>query len=560
MLNKLDLSFWRRIMSKSNAKEKLHRCFDCLDAKVVVLSGPWGCGKTFLLNEEFLVKESSGLYASLFGVSSLEEIKKDLILNCLSLSGDAANAVLPIIRNVIQSLCHFLQYGQALQVITDIQWLAVAEKLLSNKIIILDDIERRKSSLSIQELFGFINKYTKKPHNCRFILVLDKDKIEDNTWDIYKEKIIDEEIYFSIAPNEAFDTAKQSFKSDYLPEELFNSLKSACAICGFRNIRILQKIIRTTKLFFSNVEDECNLLLQHFSPSIALICGIYYQAFEKTITLDSIFKLSPSLFYENEVSTLDKEDLEYWRDLLQNLGIYHCDAFEQLLINFFNKGNLDKTQLNILLSSKKKSLELQSQREKIEKFYDDIYWNKDISYDQLRKTAEELEEYSTNLSPGGINNLLNVIEQIPGTEKIKNKILKSWQYYYLNIDHEEDPSLLFQLGSFREDIQQILQESTFHSERFTVLEVSRHIVEVRAWGEDHVRYLNALTEENFKHFIKTSSQEGFRLFIHMIWIIKEDQHFEKMMHTFKNACQSVIKESGSNDHLKDILKRESSKL
>lgn len=63
-------------MSKSNAKEKLHRCFDCLDAKVVVLSGPWGCGKTFLLNEEFLVKESSGLYASLFGVSSLEEIKK----------------------------------------------------------------------------------------------------------------------------------------------------------------------------------------------------------------------------------------------------------------------------------------------------------------------------------------------------------------------------------------------------------------------------------------------------------------------------------------------------
>lgn len=32
-------------MSKSNAKEKLHRCFDCLDAKVVVLSGPWGVWK-----------------------------------------------------------------------------------------------------------------------------------------------------------------------------------------------------------------------------------------------------------------------------------------------------------------------------------------------------------------------------------------------------------------------------------------------------------------------------------------------------------------------------------
>ena len=547
-------------MSKCNAKEKLHRCFDCLDAKVVVLSGPWGGGKTFLVNEEFLVKGSSGLYVSLFGVSSLEELKKDLILNCLSLSGDTTNVVLPIIKNVIKNLCHFLQYGQALQVITDIQWIALAEKLLSNKTIILDDIERRESTLSIQELFGFIDKYTKKPHNCRFILVLDKDKIEDKTWDIYKEKIIDEEIYFSIAPNEAFDTARQAFKSDFLPEELFNSLKSACAICGFRNIRILRKIICTTKLFFSNVEDDCSLLLQHFCPTIALISGVYYQAFEKTITLDSICKLSPSLFHENEVSTLDKEDLEYWRDLLQNLGIYYFDAFEQLLINFFIKGNLDKTQLNILLRSKKKSLELQIQREKIEKFYDDIYWNKDISYDQLRETAKELEKYSINLSPGGINNLLNVIEQIPETEKIKDKILQSWRSHYLSIDHEEDPGLLFQLESFREDIQKILQKSARYLERFTVPEVSRHIVEVRAWGEDHVRYLNGLTEENFKHFIKTSNQEDFRVFISMIWLIKGDQHFEKMMHTFNNACQSIIGESGSNDHFKDILERECSKL
>ena len=556
------VTHWINSMSKSDAKKKLQRCLTDLNMNVVALTGPWGCGKTFLVSEELVNKTPPALYASLFGVSSLDNIKKDLILNYLSLP-EKMVTVCTNLKSIAKGLTNYIPYGKTLQVMTDIQWLALAERLLSNKTIILDDIERRQHSLSIQELFGFIDKYTKKPHNCKFILILDKSKLEelaDKEWNVYKEKVIEEEIYLSITPDEAFNTAKQTFESNFLPEELFNSLKSACVICGFRNIRILQKVIYTTKFLFSNVEDEYSSLLQYFSPSIALLSGVYYQAFEKTITLDSICKLSPSLFYESEVSKLDKENLEYWKDLLQNLGIYYFDAFEQLLINFFIKGNLDKNQIHTLLSSKKESLRLQIQREKIEKFYDDIYWNKDISYDQLRETAKELEKDSINLSPSGINNLLNVIEQIPKALNIKDKILDSWRSNYLSINHEEDPSLLFQLGSFREDIQEILQQSILHSERFTVPEVSRHIVNKRGWGEKHERYLNGLTEEDLKQFIKTSSPADFHVFMDMMWLIKGNQHFEKMTRTFKDACQSVIEESGSSDHLKDILKRVSSKL
>ena len=70
-------------MSLSRTKERLVRLLGQGDNSVIALSGKWGTGKTHLWNE---VKDSSedqkvkdALYVSLFGLSSVDQVKRKLI-------------------------------------------------------------------------------------------------------------------------------------------------------------------------------------------------------------------------------------------------------------------------------------------------------------------------------------------------------------------------------------------------------------------------------------------------------------------------------------------------
>ena len=70
-------------MSLKNTKEQLILLLSNTDNNVIALSGKWGTGKTHLWNE---VKDKSGdekvkkaLYVSLFGQSSIDQIKRKLI-------------------------------------------------------------------------------------------------------------------------------------------------------------------------------------------------------------------------------------------------------------------------------------------------------------------------------------------------------------------------------------------------------------------------------------------------------------------------------------------------
>ncbi len=67
-------------------KKQLIELLENADNKVIALSGRWGTGKTHLWNEvktEFKdVKVQKALYVSLFGLSSIDQIKRKLIVRC----------------------------------------------------------------------------------------------------------------------------------------------------------------------------------------------------------------------------------------------------------------------------------------------------------------------------------------------------------------------------------------------------------------------------------------------------------------------------------------------
>jgi Cdc6-like AAA superfamily ATPase len=193
-------------MTLQSTKTHLIQLLEDKENKVVALSGKWGTGKSHLWDEvkatsqDDAVKDS--LYVSLFGLSDMTQIKLKIIQSALP-NADAhptawenAKIGLKSVQKVLKSV------HPGFSALDDLALLAVPT-ILKEKVIVLDDIERKHEKLSVDEVLGFIDEFTKL-HKARFVLILNSDQLNDKTvWDRLREKVIDQEIKLNTSPSGA---------------------------------------------------------------------------------------------------------------------------------------------------------------------------------------------------------------------------------------------------------------------------------------------------------------------------------------------------------------------
>ena len=89
---------------------------------------------------------------------------------------------------------------------------------LRNRFVVVDDIERKHASLSVDEVLGFVDEYSQN-FGTRFLLILNSDQFSaptDSTlWAAFREKVVEEELRFTPTPGEAFDIAVPNLNSPY---------------------------------------------------------------------------------------------------------------------------------------------------------------------------------------------------------------------------------------------------------------------------------------------------------------------------------------------------------
>lgn len=69
-----------------------------------------------------------------------------------------------------------------------------APSMLRERLIVLDDIERKHDNLDIDQVLGFIDEYTQQ-HNSRFLLILNSDQLNNlKVWHKLREKVVDQEL------------------------------------------------------------------------------------------------------------------------------------------------------------------------------------------------------------------------------------------------------------------------------------------------------------------------------------------------------------------------------
>ena len=147
-------------MSLKMAKEHLLTILGDEDYKVIALSGEWGIGKTTLWSELKLEAEDQkvkgALYVSLFGLSSIDQVKGKLLEASMPLpdsEGDKISAIKDVFN---ASSSHF----KVLETIARVGTTLIAPKALCNKLIVIDDIERKDEKLGISAILGFIDEYS----------------------------------------------------------------------------------------------------------------------------------------------------------------------------------------------------------------------------------------------------------------------------------------------------------------------------------------------------------------------------------------------------------------
>lgn len=144
-------------MTLNSTRERLSYLLSNDDVKVIALTGKWGTGKshmwTTLEGSSSEERVKNALYVSLFGLTSIDGIKSKLVQNAApSLERNKAllKSTKAIYGGAVKVLEGFHKGFAALNGIGEIAML-VAPAVLLERLIVLDDIERKHDQLNIEE-------------------------------------------------------------------------------------------------------------------------------------------------------------------------------------------------------------------------------------------------------------------------------------------------------------------------------------------------------------------------------------------------------------------------
>ena len=269
----------------------------------LLITGEWGVGKTYFfdnkLSEEIKgtsIKENESvkykpIRVSLSGVTSIDDIERRIVAELYPSLNKGLKWGKGIFK-LLSSVPKIKEY------IPEIPNSDVIDSETDNLIICFDDLERRSKTFPIDSLIGYINNLTEN-NNLKTIIIANTNKIEDESFDEIKEKLIGREIEYKINIEEVFDTLIQNEFQSF--SEYTNFLqKEKNFICSFFQD---YKNIRTLKFILTRYHD-IHSQIKKIAPSIN-----YIQSNKNTVLKETLlFTIAISIEHKGGYVTKKNKD------------------------------------------------------------------------------------------------------------------------------------------------------------------------------------------------------------------------------------------------------------
>jgi hypothetical protein len=409
-------------MSLEKSKQQLIRLLGEQDNSVIALSGKWGTGKTHLWNE---VKDASGdekvkkaLYVSLFGLSTVDQVKRKLIESAIP-GVESHGGLFDGIKSLFNAgVTAASQHYKAMAALKDLNVLLMAPVVLRDKLVVIDDIERKHSKLGIDEVLGFIDDYSKQ-FRVRFVLVLNDDQLSTDgdqakLWATFREKVIDEEIRLSTSAEEAFSIAIKLTPSEYAA-----ALKRASVACGLTNIRIVGKVVKAANQILAG-RDLDEAIQSRVVPSIVLFSAIHYRGIQDGPDIQFALNIANpdwTLFGrdKNAEPTEQEKREDRWRLLMQELGVHGCDEFEKVLVEFLECGLFEAERVQAIIDRYVAETQSMQAREAARAFLKRAFWDHRVGDAELLAEANQFQASAGLLDPYLATELFETLAKLSST-------------------------------------------------------------------------------------------------------------------------------------------------
>jgi hypothetical protein len=540
-------------MTIETTKTHLAAALDDADGKVIALSGRWGSGKSHLWTA---VQKASAndavknaIYVSLFGVTSMDQVKMKVVQSAVPIAAENPNlfkGVKTTLKGAVKTLEGLHKGFAGLGALGELAIL-LTPTILKNKVIVLDDIERKHQNLAVDEILGFIDEFTQR-HGSRFVLILNTDRLEDKPiWETFREKIIDVELKLETSPEEAFSIAIALTPSQFAP-----NIKSAVIACALTNIRIVRKVIRSINNILADRKGLSEAVLARVIPSTVLLSAIHYRGIENGPPMEYVIQKGSSKdweYLEKETKDEESDDAERhgkWKGLLERLGIYICDEYELLIVDYLESGLFETEAISRIIDRYAEEEQSMGARALAGKFLQDSYWEHRLTDAQLRDQAHALAMYTAKMDPRTLSDVCETIEELPNGKAIADSMIQTWTAAFKKneIDISEYGSRRHQ--KYHPAIQAELEAKNVQMDAsISILDVCKQVSEQRSWGTRHKVVMSNSTASDYEKLIRTLQTSDLQvLLLQMLEFLthKSGSHdaFDAGADQFAMACRSIV--------------------
>lgn len=346
--------------------ENIIRNIDKQSYKCILVDGAWGIGKSYMVRKALEDMKDRTCFISLFGMDDVQKIYHEAFFQLAlrtSHGGKIASRAKGFAKAAGNFCAEVANLNSALaQTVSERELFAVtASKFKKNRIIVIDDLERRKAGLDLEELFGVIEEL-KQSNYIKVILIANSNEIHENertTFNKYKEKTIDR--IFEVTEHSAsIKWGVYGIDGEFIDVFLMHHKA--------KNLRTLQK----AQNFYNDVKQYClKIENEQFMNEVKMLCF--------AVVVEDVDKL----YYKNDSIEKENTNSRYRKDghILSN----HLNVRLANYVCLQSSGALLDDNYNYFKSSKMLSEEtLQKHYQKFKEAGDKANYY---------KTDEEIETY-----------------------------------------------------------------------------------------------------------------------------------------------------------------------
>lgn len=557
-------------MPIENTKAQLNKLLAQSDIKVIALSGKWGTGKTHLWDktksDSVDPKIKNALYVSLFGLSNIEQVKRRLLEAAIPESESYEEFLGPVKKLFKAGVQAGTEHFKALAALNDVNLMLMAPVVLNEKLIVIDDIERKNKQLEIDQVLGFIDEYSKQ-FKARFLLLLNDGELDKDVksepggqWSVFREKVIDQEIRLTTSAEEAFSIAIKINPSRYA-----SALEKAIQTCNLTNIRIVLKVISAANQIL-NLQELEDAVLARVIPSIVLFSAIHYRGlvdgpdFKFALDAGNPSWLGLMRNRKEDPTEEDKRN-DRWRMLMQQLGITGCDEFEKQLVEFLESGLFDSVEIQKVVDRYKNEKDLLELREAAQNLMSRVFWDHRASVADLVSEGAGFIEKAGKLGPVLASQLCQSISELDGGSAVGEAIVDGWLAEYRSSSQRAVSSENIFNNPLHEKIKAEMDLNEAEAQKkMTVVDACTAIITKSGWGTFEEIAMRSASVNDFVDAIRSMTDlDELSRFMRRMMDLRlrhhdDDQYFGSATMHFVQACRNIANDENS-PRLSKLIRR-----